>query len=121
MTNIERRKFVRKAIRMSCVVQFSSGTTVYGYTKDLSLNGVSVESNSVTSTSQNKIALGETGLLTLKFKNGAVADAIRVQCQVMHLLANGIGLSVRFSELSTKEMGLIGQMIASGKPEVGSH
>ena len=121
MTKIERRKFVRKAIRMSCVVQFSSGTTVYGNTKDISLNGVAVESNSMSNTSPNKIAPGEMGLLTLKFKNGAVADAIRIQCQVMHLLANGIGLSVRFSELSQRELNLLGQMIASGKPEIDSH
>ena len=118
MTKIERRKFVRKAIRMSCVVQFSSGTTVYGNTTELSLDGAAVEATSMQDTTQNKISMGESGLLTLKFKNGAVADAILAKCQVMHLLANGIGLSVRFSELNKRELNLLGKMIASGKPEV---
>jgi hypothetical protein len=105
---------------MSCVVQFSSGTTVYGNTTDLSLDGVAVEATSMADTTQNKISMGESGLLTLKFKNGAIADAILAKCQVMHLLANGIGLSVRFSELNKKDLNLLGQMIASGKPEVDS-
>ena len=118
MTKIERRKFVRRAIRMSCVVQFSSGTTVYGNTTDLSLDGVAVEATSMANTAQSNISMGESGLLTLKFKNGAVADAILVKCQVMHLLANGIGLSVRFSELTKKDLDLLGEMVASGKPQV---
>lgn len=105
---------------MSCVVQFSSGTTVYGNTTDLSLDGVAIEATSMANTTQNKFSMGESGLLTLKFKNNAVADSIMVKCQIMHLLANGIGLSVRFSELSKKDLKLLGQMVASGKPEVGS-
>ena len=120
MTKIEQRKFVRTTIRMSCVVQFSSGTTVYGHTTDLSLDGVGVEATSMANTAQNKISMGESGLLTLKFKNGANADAILAQCQVMHLLANDMGLSVRFSELNKRELNLLGQMIASGKPQVDS-
>ena len=118
MTKVERRKFVRKTIRIPCVVQFSSGTTVYGNTSDLSLDGATVEFTSMSGTTQKKIAPGEIGLLTLKFKNGAVADAILAQCQVMHMLANGIGLSVRFAELSKRELDLLGRMIASGKPAI---
>ncbi len=118
MPQVERRKFVRKAIRMQCVVQFSSGVTLYGNTVDLSLNGVAVESTSMPQPSGSAIAPGASGLLTLKFKNGPVADVILAKCQVMHVLANGIGLSVRFSELNKKELNLLGQMIASGRPEV---
>ena len=120
MTKIERRKFVRKALRMPCVVQFSSGTTIYGNTHNISLDGVTIESTSMSNPAQTQIAMGEVGLLTLKFKNGAKADAILTQCQVMHLLANGVGLSVRFSELSNKELDLLGQMIASGKSQIDS-
>ena len=118
MSKIERRKFVRRSIRMSCVVQFSSGTTVYGNTTDLSLDGVAIEATSMGDAAQSKISMGESGLLTLKFRNGANADAILVKSQVMHVLANGIGLSVRFSELSKKELDLLGEMVASGKPQV---
>jgi len=120
MTKIERRKFVRKAIRMPCVVQFPSGITINGSTRDLSLDGANVESTSMQGPDKKNLTLGENGLLTLKFKKGAIADSILVQCQVLHMVANGIGLSVRFSELNKKEQDLLGQMIASGKAEVDS-
>jgi len=118
---IEHRKFIRKAIRMSCVVQFSSGITIYGNTRELSLDGALVESNSMLGTNNKTPALGENGLLTLKFKKGADADSILVQCRVIHLVANSIGMSVRFSELTKREMNFLGQMIASGKAEVDSY
>ena len=121
MTKIERRKFIRKAIRMSCVVQFSSGITIYGNTRELSLEGAVVESTSMSGTNKKTPAPGENGLLTLKFKKGAAADSILVQCRVIHLVANGIGLSVRFSELTKRETNFLGQMIASGKAEVDSY
>lgn len=118
MAKIERRKFVRKAIRMPCVVQFPSGITVNGNTRDISLDGANVESTSVQGADKKNLTPGETGLLTLKFKTGAIADSILVQCQVLHMVANAIGLSVRFSELNKKERNILGQMIASGKAEV---
>lgn len=120
MAKIERRKFLRKPIRMPCAVQFSSGTTIYGNTSDLSLNGAAVEFTSASGAFQSKISPGEIGLLTLKFRNGADADSIMAQCQVMHMLPSGVGLSVRFSELSKQQQDLLGQMIASGKPQVDS-
>ncbi len=52
MTKVERRKFVRKTIRMSCVVQLSSGTTIYGNTNDLGLDGAAVEFTSTPGTTQ---------------------------------------------------------------------
>ena len=42
-------------------------------------------------------------------------------CQVKHMVANGVGLSVDFIELNKEELGLLEQMIASGKAEVDSH
>lgn len=118
MGKVERRKFIRKAIRMSCVVQFSSGITFYGNTRDISLDGVVVESTSMSGDSKNEPTLGESGLLTLKFKKRAIADSIQVQCRVIHLVANGLGLSASFLELNKRELDILGEMIAAGKAEV---
>jgi hypothetical protein len=79
MAKIERRKFVRKAIRMSCVVQFPSGITINGNTRDLSLDGANVESTSIQGPDKKTLTLGESGLLTLKFKKGAIADSILIK------------------------------------------
>lgn len=114
MAEIERRKHVRKNVRLSCVVQFSSGITIYGNTKDLSLSGVTIDSTSMSGPGKKNPEQGEGGLLTLKFKRHNIVDAILVQCQVAHVTANGIGLSVRLSELSKKDQELLGQIVATG-------
>ena len=54
-------------------------------------------------TGKNKVSIGESGLLSLRFINGKVNDSIRVHCQVTNMSANGMGLSIRFYELNKKE------------------
>jgi hypothetical protein len=121
MTKIERRKHIRKAISMHCVVRFPSGITINDNTRDISLEGVIVESTSLSGTNKENLSLGEIGLITLKLEKGTVANSIMAPCQVKHLVANGVGLSVNFIELNKKELDLLEQMIASGKTEVDSH
>ena len=118
MSSIERRKHVRKPVRLACVVQFASGITMYGNTKDISLGGVNIESSPMAGPESRQPAPGESGLLTLKFKRDKTADAILVQCQVVHVTPSGIGLSVRLNELSKREQHTLGQIIASGRAEV---
>jgi hypothetical protein len=115
MTISERRKSVRKAIRTSCVVQFPSGVTINGKTKDLSLEGVLIESTS--SYDQDNPSVGDIGLLSLKFNKGAVENEIRVPCQAIYLGANGIGLLIHFIKLKKDEQEILRQVIASDNAE----
>ncbi len=117
MTKSERRKSVRKAIRTSCVVQFPSGITINGKTKDLSLEGVLIESTSISSYGQDNPSVGDIGLLSLKFSKGAVENEIRVPCQAIHLGANGIGLLIHFIKLKKDEQDILRQVIASDNAE----
>ena len=118
MSGIERRASVRKPIRMACVVRFASGLTVNGLTRNLSLNGAEVESSSISGKSDRMPAPGESGLLTLKFKHAGSPDSIMVQCQLVHILGNGMGLSARFSEMNRREQEILGRMLASGRAQV---
>ncbi len=118
MAHIERRRRIRKPVRLQCIVQFSSGVSIYGHTRDLSLSGVNIESAPVSGTGKRNPQPGETGLLTLKFKRDDVVDSLLVQCRVVHVTANGIGLAVRLSELSKKDQQIVGQIIATGKAEI---
>ena len=109
---------MRKAIRMACVVRFPSGLTVNGITRNISLDGVEVESNSVSGSSNRLPTPGESGLLTLKFRHAGSPDSIMVQCQLVHILGNGMGLSARFSDLNRREQEMLGRMIASGRAQI---
>lgn len=112
MPDIEHRKYIQKHIHLSCVVSFPSGNTFYGHSKDLSLESVTIELSSMP-TGKNKVSIGESGLLSLRFINGKVNDSIRVHCQVTNMSANGMGLSIRFYELNKKEQAILGQIIAT--------
>ena len=113
--HIERRKQVRRRVRIPCVLQFQTGVTVRGFTQDLSLAGVSVETSAMAGPRKLELAPGDAGLLTLKCARGDVTDAILLQCRVVHAGPQGIGLSVRISELGRKDRERLGSLIASGE------
>lgn len=54
----------------------------------------------------------------MRFINGKIDDAIRVHCQVVHMTANGMGLSIHFYELNKKEQVILGQIIATEKTTI---
>ena len=112
---IERRKFIRKRVRMSCAFAMPSGRMFYGYTIDVSLQGVSMESPSFTS---GIVSPGDGGVFTLKFRVGDKQDNIKVRCQVMHLAANSVGLSIRYADLSKKDQDKLGKIVAAGKANI---
>ena len=112
-TKSERRNSARKIICTSCEVQFPSGITINGITKDLSLDGALIESTSITGNEQGNPSVGEIGLLTLKFNTGGTENEIRVPCQAKHQGANGIGLLIHFIKLKEDEQNLLRQVIDS--------
>jgi len=103
---------------MQCVARFSSGLEVNGITRNLSLNGAEIEASAISGTSSRIPAPGELGLLTLKFRHAGAPDSMMVQCQVVHILANGMGLSAQFSDLSKREQVMLGMMLASGRAQI---
>ncbi len=117
-SGIERRTSVRKIIRMQCVARFASGIEINGITRNISLNGAEIEASAISGTGKRIPVPGELGLLTLKFRHAGAPDSIMVQCQVVHILGNGMGLTARFSELSKREQDMLGMMIASGRPQI---
>jgi hypothetical protein len=115
---VERRASVRKMIRMQCVVRFSSGVEINGITKNVSLHGAEIEASAVSGTGKKIPVPGELGLLTIKFRHAGSPDSMMVQCQVVTILGNGLGLSAQFSDLTKREQVLLGMMLASGRAQV---
>ena len=85
MPKVEHRKFIQKNIHMACVVQFPSGNIFYGHSKNLSLEGVTIEL-AAAPTGKVKVNVGESGLLIMHFINGKADDTLRLHCQVKHIL-----------------------------------
>ena len=106
MSGGERRSSARRLLRLACEVRFPSGVSIAGTTRNISSEGVEVEANSVSGGKDKTPIPGELGLLTLKFRKAGAPASIMVQCQVVHILGNGLGLSARFSELSRPEQNM---------------
>jgi len=118
MPEIERRSHIRKHIRMPCSVVFSSGATIFGYTSNVCLEGIAVESSMNLRNLENSISVGESGLLLITYSNNRQEEKIRLRCQVKHLSGNGFGLTIRFYELTPGDQEILGTMIASGSANI---
>lgn len=115
--NIERRKFIRKRVRMSCALVMPSGMTFYGNTVDVSLEGICMESTAFSS-GGGPVNSSDSGLLNIRFRVGNKEDSIKARCQIMHVTANGVGLTIRYAELNKKYQDKLGKIIASGNTQI---
>ena len=101
---IERRKFSRKRVKLSCHLQLSSGVLVHGFTQDLSQEGAMVEAQPLPSR-QQKMAprTGDLGFLALQYHKQGAPGSMKIRCRVVHTQANRIGLHLFYSKLSTQD------------------
>ena len=90
----------------------------YGNTVDVSLQGVCMESPGFPKSPGGTLNPGDSGLLTLRFRVGEKESNMKVKCQVMHIAANGVGLSIRYADLNKKDQDYLGMIIASGKANI---
>lgn len=120
MPDIEYRKHIRRDCRLACIVQFASGITVYGHSKTVGLDGLTVLLTTLPASGQKVINQGDTGLLTLRFRQEHEEKSLKVQCQVTNKMANGLGLSIRFYELNKQEQKTLGQLILSDSKQQSS-
>ena len=118
MQPVERRKFIRKKIRLRAALALPSGMIVYGNTRDISLEGVFFESTSFSGGQASSMSMGDAGILTLWFRLGGREDFIKVRCQLLHMSAGGAGFSIRHSELNAKDQNVLGRIIGSGRAQI---
>jgi hypothetical protein len=99
-TRIERRKFPRKLVRLSCHLQLGPGVLVHGNTHDISQEGASVETQPLANGQQNITPkAGDLGMLILRYNNRGTPDSMKIHCRVVHTQANRIGLYLFYSRL----------------------
>jgi hypothetical protein len=110
-TRIERRKFPRRLVRLSCHLQLGSGVQVHGNTHDISQEGASVETQPLANHQQNITPkAGDLGMLILRYNNRGAPDSMKVHSRIVHTQANRIGLYLfysRLSELDKQNMDMI--------------
>ncbi|MGB5259522.1 MAG: PilZ domain-containing protein [Gammaproteobacteria bacterium] len=98
---IERRKFARKRVKLSCHMQIGSGVRVRGFTRDLSQEGAMLEFQHLPSVQQNSAPkTGDTGSLTLHYHKQGAPESMKIGCRIMHTQANRIGLLLFYSKMS---------------------
>ena len=97
----ERRRFLRKRVKLSCYLQVGSGIRIRGFTRDLSQEGAMVEFQHIPSMRQNTTPkTGDSGALTLQYHKLGAPESMKVGCRVMHTQANRVGLLLFYSKMS---------------------
>jgi hypothetical protein len=100
----------KTSLRLSSIIHFLSGTTVYGHTREIDHEGVTIELSAVPNENQ-LIGVGDAGLLSLRYLKQGIEEYMRMRCQVTHCSANGMGVSIRFYELNKREQIILNKII----------
>jgi len=98
---IERRKFLRKQVKLNCYLQVGAGVPFRGFTRDLSQEGAMLEFQHLPSMQQKtKPKTGDSGSLTLQYHKQSTPESMKVRCRIMHTEANRIGLLLFYAKMS---------------------
>jgi hypothetical protein len=98
---IERRKFSRKRLKLTCYLQIGYGVRARGFTHDLSHEGAMAEFQQLPKSAQNMTPkAGDMGSLMLQYHKRGEPESLKIGCRVMHTQANFIGLLLLYLKMS---------------------
>lgn len=96
------------------MLELFSGLMIRGYTQDLSIEGVFMDSSSFTLEGRDPPQPGDTGVFSLYYKKKNYQEQIRFKCQVAHVVSNGVGLNLNYAGLTQKEMQIVAEIMDKG-------
>ena len=112
---VERRKFSRKQVKLSCHLQLASGVLVHGVTRDISQEGVGMEAQPLPGNQQNMAPkVGDMALLILQYNTQVASDSMKIRCRVMYTQANRIGLHLFYSRMTTLDKHNLDKILETG-------
>ncbi|OOZ37886.1 hypothetical protein [Solemya velesiana gill symbiont] len=97
----------RKRIRVACSLDLISGLSLQGYTKEISLDGVFMESQGFSLMGRRPPQQGDSGAFTLYFKKRGQLCHIKMHCTLTNVVSNGLGLSINYSGLTRQDHELL--------------
>ena len=74
----DRRRCQRSRIRVPCMLELFSGLMIRGYTQNLSIDGVFMDSQSLNLEGRNPPATGDVGVFSLFYQRGNIQDKLIV-------------------------------------------
>ncbi|PCH52282.1 MAG: hypothetical protein COC20_03775 [Cellvibrionales bacterium] len=108
------RRNKSRNVRIRCSLELVGGMIMRGYTKDLSSKGLFMESQGFSLQGRTPPQSGDMGNLRLYFRRGRLIDSIQVRSRILNVVANGVGISTRFSDLNQKERRIIEHILTTG-------
>ncbi|MES9875049.1 MAG: hypothetical protein ABW162_04965 [Candidatus Sedimenticola sp. PURPLELP] len=104
----------KKRIRIACAVDLVSGLSLHGYTKELSLDGVFMESQGFSLMGRNPPQPGDSGVFTLFYKLRGKHCNIKMHCTLSNVISSGLGLNINYSGLTRQEHQLLMAILERG-------
>jgi hypothetical protein len=96
------------------MLELFSGLMIRGYTQDLSIDGVFMDSQSLTLEGRDPPRPGEAGVFSLFYQRGHSQDKLRMKCQLVHVVGNGVGLNLNYAGLTQQEQRIVAQIMDNG-------
>ena len=112
---IERRKFPRKRMKLTCFLQIGYGVRARGFTRDLSREGAMAEFHKLPKSAQNMTPkAGDMGSLMLQYHKQGEPDSLKIGCRIMHTQANAIGLLLFYLKMSNRDKQNLDMILETG-------
>ncbi|MEH6580203.1 MAG: PilZ domain-containing protein [Amphritea sp.] len=104
----------KSRIRLGCSVVLMSGIFMHGYTRELSVDGVSIQTQGFSLSGRQPPRPGESGVLTLHYRRAGKPQGVRVHCHLVRVVSCGLELNVTYSELSASDQEILKEIMESG-------
>lgn len=96
------------------MLELFSGLIIRGYTQNLSIDGVFMDSQSLTLEGRDPPGPGDVGVFSLFYTRGNIQDKLRIKCQLLHVIGNGVGMNLNYAGLTQQEQKIVAQIMDRG-------
>jgi hypothetical protein len=110
---MDKRFTRRKSMRLAFTLEFISGMTAYGYTRNLSFDGALVECNGLAIPGRLLPKAGDPAVFSLTFKCANRMVTIRLSSRIVHIQNNTIGLQLFLAGALLAHKNLLTQLLNS--------
>jgi len=73
-----------------------------------------MDSQSLTLEGRDPPAPGDVGVFSLFYKQKGQQERLRIKCQLVHIVGNGVGLNLNYAGLSQRELEIVAQIMEKG-------
>ena len=105
-------------VRLECSIHKSGGDHFFGYTRNLSRDGVEIESNSLCLPGSKQPRSGDIALLRLSYIKKNILETVHIHARVLYVMGVTAGLEMFMTELSLAQRDDLLKIMETGSASI---